>query len=82
MKRINAIWLVMLCIAVVGFFAPSAVSAADHYILGLPTSLGFPDGDQAHKAVTMAVEEAQNGAVAPVDDADRGRVEKKPVRGR
>jgi len=57
MKRINPIWLVMLCIVCVGFIAPSLTSAAEPYILGLPSSIGLIDGAQSLRAVTMAVEE-------------------------
>ncbi|MFH1350984.1 MAG: ABC transporter substrate-binding protein [Pseudomonadota bacterium] len=57
MKRINPILLVVVCMVCVGFLSPSFASAEEPYILGLPTSLGFPDGAQALNAVTMAVEE-------------------------
>jgi len=51
----------LLCLALVALFVWTtpvpAVFAADPIVIGVPTSLGFLEGKEAHKAVQMAVSE-------------------------
>ena len=53
--------IVLLCIALVAVFvwtAPlPAVFAAEPIVIGVPTSLGFLEGKESHKAVQLAVSE-------------------------
>ena len=51
----------LLCLVLVALFVWTipvpAVFAADPIVIGVPTSLGFLEGKEAHKAVQMAVSE-------------------------
>ena len=53
--------LFLLCfvlVAVVGWMTPTpAVHAAEPIVIGVPTSLGFLEGKESHKAVQIAVSE-------------------------
>ena len=59
--------LFLICLALVAVFGwmipVPAVYAADPIVIGVPTSLGFLEGKEAHKAVQIAVSEinAQGG---------------------
>ena len=44
-------------VAFAWFIAGSAAYAAEPIVIGVPTSLGFLEGKEAHKAVQMAVSE-------------------------
>jgi branched-chain amino acid transport system substrate-binding protein len=48
---------ILLFIGVVWFVAGPAVYAAESIVIGVPTSLGFLEGKEAHKAVQIAVSE-------------------------
>ena len=53
--------IVLLCLALVAVFVWTmpipAVFAAEPIVIGVPTSLGFLEGKEAHKVVQMAVSE-------------------------
>jgi len=53
--------VILLCLALVAAFVWTvpvpAVFAADPIVIGVPTSLGFLEGKEAHKAVQLAVSE-------------------------
>ena len=57
----------LFCLALVAVFVWTipvpAVYAAEPIVIGVPTSLGFLEGKESHKAVQMAVSEidAQGG---------------------
>ena len=62
--------IVLLCLALVAVFVWTiplpAVFAAEPIVIGVPTSLGFLEGKEAHKAVQIAVSEINANSDIPV----------------
>ena len=48
---------ILFFIGIVWFVTGPAVYAAESIVIGVPTSLGFLEGKEAHKAVQMAASE-------------------------
>ncbi|MGD9360115.1 MAG: hypothetical protein PVH85_14680, partial [Desulfobacterales bacterium] len=48
---------ILLFMGVAWFVAGPAVYAAESIVIGVPTSLGFLEGKEAHKSVQMAASE-------------------------
>ncbi len=57
MKRRLAVLGILLVVSFIWFTPVTYVSAAEPIVIGVPTSLGFLEGKESHKAVQMAVSE-------------------------
>ena len=57
MKRRSYFFSLVLFVAFASFITGSAAYAAESIVIGVPTSLGFLEGKEAHKAVQIAVSE-------------------------
>jgi len=57
MKRKLALFGLLLIVSFIWITPVTHVSAAEPIVIGVPTSLGFLEGKEAHKAVQIAVSE-------------------------
>ncbi len=57
MKRRLSLFTLVLLTGIVCLFAGTIAYAADPIVIGVPTSLGFLEGKEAHKVVQLAVSE-------------------------
>jgi len=57
MKRRLSLFTLVLLTGIVCLFAGTVAYAADPIVIGVPTSLGFLEGKEAHKVVQLAVSE-------------------------
>jgi len=57
MKRRSYFFSLVLFFAFASFITGSAAYAAESIVIGVPTSLGFLEGKEAHKVVQMAASE-------------------------
>ena len=57
MNRKISIFTFVFVVAFIWAIPASTVFAAEPIVIGVPTSLGFLEGKESHKAVTMAVSE-------------------------
>ena len=57
MKRRSYFFSLVLFVAFASFITGSAAYAAESIVIGVPTSLGFLEGKEAHKVVQMAASE-------------------------
>ena len=57
MKRKSFLLGIVICVGFMLLVAGVTAYAADPIVIGVPTSLGFLEGKEAHKVVQMAVSE-------------------------
>ncbi len=71
MKRKSFLLGIVICVGFVLLVAGVTTYAADPIVIGVPTSLGFLEGKEAHKVVQMAVSEINAGGGVNVGGTKR-----------